>query len=62
MSKAALQALRENPSWSRMPKHWLRVALWAYRYSDIPPSREDIAKALVSAQYRPTRDYLKANL
>lgn len=57
MSKAALQALRENPSWSQMSKEWFRVVLWAYRYSDIPPSRDDIAKALVNAAYRPVRNH-----
>lgn len=56
MSKAALQALRENPSWSRMPQHWLRCVLWAFYYSDIPPTRDDIAKALVATQHtRPHR-------
>jgi hypothetical protein len=57
VSKAGLQALRENPSWSRQSKEWLRVALWAFRYSDVPPSRDDIAKALVATQQAPTRDY-----
>jgi hypothetical protein len=57
VSKAALEALRENPSWSRMSKEWFRCAIWAYRYSEIPPSRDDIAKALVATQHAPTRDH-----
>jgi hypothetical protein len=47
--KAAAHALAENPSWARMPKEWQRVALWAYRYVEEPvPTRNDIAKALIS--------------
>jgi hypothetical protein len=60
MSKAAVEALRENPSWSRMPRHGLRCALWAFYYSDEPPTRDDIAAALIAAQHqhpRPVESY-----
>jgi hypothetical protein len=46
---SAAQALRDNPSWSKMPKEWLRVALWSYGYSEEVPDRQAIAKALVAA-------------
>jgi hypothetical protein len=49
--KAAARAIAENPGWSRKPKAWLKVALWAYRYSEVVPSRGDIAKALISDQH-----------
>jgi hypothetical protein len=48
--KAAVQAIRENPSWAKQPPHWMRVALWAHRYTEEVPSRNDIAKALVSSR------------
>jgi hypothetical protein len=57
MSEGAVQALRENPSWSRMPLHWQRCALWAFYYSNIPPTRDDIRMALVATSNKPTRDY-----
>jgi hypothetical protein len=50
VSKAAVEALRENPTWARQPAHWMRVALWAFRYSEDVPSRNDIARALVSVR------------
>jgi hypothetical protein len=46
--KAAARALAENPSWARRSKEWVRVALWAYRYSEDTPSHSNIAKALAS--------------
>ena len=49
--KAAVEALRENPSCSRQSPAWLRVACWAYRYCEEPvPTRNDIAKALIATQ------------
>jgi hypothetical protein len=48
--KAAVAALRENPSWARQPKEWLKVALWDFRYTEEVPTRDDIAKALISAR------------
>jgi len=49
--KAAAQALRDNPSWARMPRSWFVVALWAYRYSEEVPDRHAVAKALVSSKH-----------
>jgi len=47
--KAAVEAIRENPSWARQSKEWLKVVLWAFRYVEEPvPDRNDIARALVS--------------
>jgi hypothetical protein len=61
VSKAATTALAENPFWARMPSHWLKCALWAYRYTDKPvPTRDDVAAALIAAQYqhpRPVESY-----
>jgi hypothetical protein len=48
--KAAVEALRENPGWARQSKEWLKVALWGFRYTEEVPTRDDIAKALISAQ------------
>jgi hypothetical protein len=53
VSKAVVEAIRENPSWARMPKHWVKTALWAFRYSEEAPSREDVAKALIASQNAP---------
>jgi hypothetical protein len=50
MSKAAVEAIRENPSWARQSREWMKVALWAWRYVEDVPTRDDIAKALVSTQ------------
>jgi hypothetical protein len=49
--KAAVEAIRENPSWARQSKEWLKVAAWAFRYSEEVPTRNDIARALISAQH-----------
>lgn len=59
MSKGMLEAIKENPSWSRQSKEWLRVAAWSFCYVDEPvPTRDDVAKALVSAQDgAPVRHY-----
>ncbi len=51
--KAAVQALRENPSWARMPRAWVRVACWAFFYTEDVPGRNEIAKALVASSYGP---------
>jgi hypothetical protein len=51
--KAAAQALRDNPSWARQPPAWFKVALWAFRYSEEVPDRNDIARALVATRYGP---------
>jgi hypothetical protein len=51
VTKAAVDAIRENPSWARMPEPWFRTALWAFGYTNEPvPSRQDIARALIAAQ------------
>lgn len=50
MSKAAVEAIRENPGWAGGPNHWMRVALWAFRYSEDVPCRNDVARALVSVK------------
>jgi hypothetical protein len=52
--KAAVEAIRENPSWVRQTRHWLKVALWAFGYTEEVPTRSDIAKALTSARALPT--------
>jgi hypothetical protein len=48
--KAAVEAICENPSWARQSKAWFAVALWAFRYTEEVPTRDDIAKVLISAQ------------
>ena len=53
--KAAVEAIRENPSWARMPLAWMKVALWSFRYTEDVPSRDDIAKALIASQYSQVR-------
>lgn len=51
--KAAARAIRENPGWARQSTVWLKVACWAFRYTEEPvPTRDDIARALVSARWR----------
>jgi len=49
--KAAARALSDNPSWSRMPRHWIKVALWAHGYSEDVPDRNDIARALTASKH-----------
>ena len=48
--KAAVEAICENPSWARQSKAWFAVSLWAFRYTEEVPTRDDIAKALISVQ------------
>jgi len=37
--KAAVDAIRENPSWARQSKEWLKAALCSFRYTEDVPSR-----------------------
>jgi hypothetical protein len=53
--KPAVEAIRENPSWSKMSLAWMKVALWAFRYSEEAPTRNDIAKALIATQHGAAR-------
>jgi hypothetical protein len=60
VAKAAVEALRENPSWARMPEPWFRTALWAFGYVQEPiPTKQDVARALIAAQAqaRPVRSH-----
>jgi hypothetical protein len=52
--KGAVEAIRENPSWARMPPVWMKVALWSFGYTSDPvPTRQDIARALITVQAKP---------
>jgi hypothetical protein len=54
-----VEALRANPGWSRMPRHWVRVALWCFYYTEDVPSRDDFRRALAS-QALPTSSRMEA--
>jgi hypothetical protein len=57
VSSAGARALAENPSWSKQNPAWLKTALWCFRYVDEPvPTRDDIARALISAQHGRPRE------
>jgi hypothetical protein len=54
--KAIVEAIRENPSWARESKEFLKTAAWAFRYSEEVPTRNEIARALISAQHGRPRE------
>jgi hypothetical protein len=47
-----LRLLRDSPEYGSFPPHVLRVLAWCYRYTETPPSRDEVRRAITALATR----------